>query len=408
MEEDMNKSFLLIMAIVLALVASFVVGAAAAGGIVYTWLHRAQPAYAAQNSESDPDMGLIVTSVEEDGPAAKAGIVRGDILQMIDNREVNRMADVREILKVLEAGDEVQLTVLHGDELRSLDVTIADGSSGVKLGISLCCGQITPVAIEIGESGSGKPLILHVQKESPAEKAGLEAGDMILSIDGNEINAEKSLSEWISQYKPGDQVQLEVRNLREEETRIVLVTLGESPDDESKAYLGVQVIQAPQGLENFGEDHPFFELPPLGEGGIPFRFYDRDRSNSPFSGGNFETGVIVMEVVENSPASIAGLQVGDVITALDGEDIQGSQSFVDSIIAMQPGEKVSLTVYRPSSDETLQLQATLGEHPDDPDAGYLGVQIRGTLRFGPFNEQIPFEDQLPFMDHLPFQLEGSL
>ncbi len=407
----MNKRVLIILGIVVALVCALMIGSVAGGGIIYSWLYDAQPAYAAQIAEPDPDAGLIVTSVEKDGPASKAGIVRGDILQSINGHDVNSMVDVMDILEDLEAGDDVLLTVLHGDELRSLNVSIEEGRLGGKLDLSLCCGTVTPIEIKHIEILNGKPLIVRVQKGSPAEKAGLEPGELILTIDGDEIDFETSLSEWISRYEAGDQIQLEVRNLREDETRSISVELGEHPEKVGQAYLGVQVIQTPRVLDTFEEDLPLhefrFNVPPTDEEGFPFFFFHRDKSDQPWSESISVRGVIVVDVIEDSPASKAGLEDRDVITALDGEEIEGPKVFADTISSMQPGEKVSLTIYRASSDETIDLQVTLGEHPENPETGYLGVQIRGVLQINHFDEEYRFERWLPFLDQFrfPFQFE---
>jgi S1-C subfamily serine protease len=407
MEVMMKKKVLIILGIAAVLVTMFIIGAVAGGGMIYTWLHQVQSASAAQATEPDPEAGLIVTSVEEDGPADKAGIVRGDILQKINGHDVNSMVDVWDALEELEAGDDVRLTFLHGDQLRSANVQTAEDLSGFKLGFSLCCGKGTPFVIEATEMGDGKPLIVRVQEDSPAEAAGLETGDLILSIDGEEINAEQSLSEWISQYEPGDQIRLEIRNLRDEESRDILVELGEHPDEEGKAYLGVQVIQAPNVLNLFGEGHPIFEFnfPPTDEENFPFHILPRDRWERPSIESGLERGIIIVEVIENSPASKAGLEEGDVITALDGEDIEGLKSFADNISAMQPGKKVALTIYRASSDETLELQVPLGEHPEDPKAGYLGVHIRGIHQLSNFDEKNRFERWFPFLDQFRFPFD---
>jgi S1-C subfamily serine protease len=407
----MKKKVLIILGIATALVTTFIIGAAAGGGMIYTWLHQVQPASAAQATEPDPDDGLIVTFVEEDGPASKAGVVRGDILLRIDDHEVNNMFEVRDILEDLEVGDDVKLTVLHGDELRSLNVTLAEGSPGVRLGLSLCCGRTSPLKIKAEEINHGKPLIIRVQKDSPADEAGLQPGDLILSIDGEEIDSEKSLPDWISQYEPGDQIQLEVHSLNEDQTREVIVELGEHPEKEGEAYMGVFIFQAPRELHLFGEGdfrYEFhFDFPPQDEEDFPFHFFDGDGWIRPFIGSGFESGIIIMEVKENTPASKAGIEEGDIITALDGEDIEGSRSLADTISAMQPGDVISIAIYRPSSDETLELEITLGGHPEDPEVGYLGVQIRGTIRMGHFDEGERYKRWLPFPNkfYFPFELE---
>lgn len=78
----------------------------------------------------------------------------------------------------------------------------------------------------------------------------------------------------------------------------------------------------------------------------------------------------VGEVTEDSAAARAGLEEGDDVVAIDGEAID---TFDDlrAVVGPNPGEAVVVTVER--GDETLDLPVTLGENPDDPSLGFLGV-----------------------------------
>jgi len=66
-------------------------------------------------------------------------------------------------------------------------------------------------------------------------------------------------------------------------------------------------------------------------------------------------------IASDSPAGLAGIQPGDVITAIDGEPIDRQSSFVDVLFAHDPGETVTATVQRGA--EALSLEVTLAERP---------------------------------------------
>ncbi|MEW6286610.1 MAG: trypsin-like peptidase domain-containing protein [Chloroflexota bacterium] len=70
-------------------------------------------------------------------------------------------------------------------------------------------------------------------------------------------------------------------------------------------------------------------------------------------------GVYVMEVVEGSPASKAGLQQGDIITKVGDVAIDENHSYVNTLFTHHPGEQVTLTVVRDGKE--MQVQVTLGE-----------------------------------------------
>jgi putative serine protease PepD len=76
---------------------------------------------------------------------------------------------------------------------------------------------------------------------------------------------------------------------------------------------------------------------------------------------NGQDGALVQEVASGSPAAKAGLQVGDLVTAIDGKSIQNSGEMVAAIRDHKPGEKVTVTVDRDGNQTTIS--ATLGERP---------------------------------------------
>ncbi len=72
-------------------------------------------------------------------------------------------------------------------------------------------------------------------------------------------------------------------------------------------------------------------------------------------------GVQIETVLPGGPAAEAGLEIGDVVTSVDGEAVDGPLALVAAIGAKAPGDDVTLSVTR--DGETLELDATLGEQP---------------------------------------------
>jgi len=72
---------------------------------------------------------------------------------------------------------------------------------------------------------------------SPAEKAGLKAGDRITAVDGTQLTVRRDLAQLISSHKVGDQVELTVNRNGNQET--IRVTLGDNPDNAGHPYLGL-------------------------------------------------------------------------------------------------------------------------------------------------------------------------
>jgi putative serine protease PepD len=74
-----------------------------------------------------------------------------------------------------------------------------------------------------------------------------------------------------------------------------------------------------------------------------------------------DTGAQVSRVVSGSPADKAGLQVGDVVTAIDGKTVSTSDDLTAIVATYQPGDKATLTVKRNGSSKTISL--TFGQRP---------------------------------------------
>lgn len=92
--------------------------------------------------------------------------------------------------------------------------------------------------------GTGGAVVAEVVSGSPAEKAGLQVGDVILAVNGTRLDTNHTLTALLQTAKPGDSVALSVRR-RTDGNATVNVTLGASPSDASTPYLGIRFQTAP-------------------------------------------------------------------------------------------------------------------------------------------------------------------
>ena len=76
-------------------------------------------------------------------------------------------------------------------------------------------------------------------------------------------------------------------------------------------------------------------------------------------------GQSIVDVVADGPSGKAGLEPGDVITGLDGQDITRQKSLIDLLFEHKPGDTVSITAERNGTPQTFQV--TLGERPETTD-----------------------------------------
>ncbi|MBN1456347.1 MAG: DegQ family serine endoprotease [Sedimentisphaerales bacterium] len=74
-------------------------------------------------------------------------------------------------------------------------------------------------------------------------------------------------------------------------------------------------------------------------------------------------GVLINEVIEDSPAEKGGLKVRDIITKLNGNPVEGPSAFKNSIALIEPGTKVTLTIIR--DQEEMELKIEIGSRDDE-------------------------------------------
>ena len=157
--------------------------------------------------------GALVSHVNQDSPASRAGIKRGDVIIEFDGKRIRTTGDlVRRVgntsvgksveMRVLRDGREVTLAVKVG-ELSEERAAPTTGASSQKLGV-----EIRPVppdrAKALGLPAGQGLLVAGVDPDSPAARGGIRPGDIILEVNGQAISAMGDLSAALAKTK-GDE-----------------------------------------------------------------------------------------------------------------------------------------------------------------------------------------------------------
>lgn len=174
-------------------------------------------------------------------------------------------------------------------------------------------------------------LVSSVEKGSPADKAGVEPGDVILKFDGKEILKSSDLPPLVADLAPGTKAQLQLWHKGKSKT--VSVSLGEmkTADAGEKRRDGVPEAKGKLGLA----------LRPLTAD---------ERKDAEVSDG------LVVERVNEGPAARAGVREGDIILSVNGEKV-GSVEQLRSLVDKQ-GKRVALQVLR--DEQKLFVPINLG------------------------------------------------
>ena len=162
-------------------------------------------------------------------------------------------------------------------------------------------------------------LVGSVEKDSPAAKAGLEPGDVILAINGKEISSSSELPAIVSSMTPGEQARLQV--WRKGGARQVDVQVGKFGDE--------QVASS---------DTPEAAKGRLGVVVRPLTAEEQRRAN-------VSSGVVVQNVA--GAAAKAGIQPGDIVLSVNGEAITSTEQLVG--IVTKADKRIAILVDRGNS-----------------------------------------------------------
>ena len=258
-----------------------------------------------QTTEKKAGLGVMVSNIDKDDPdsakegarivevfkgseAERIGLKKGDVIVNVNGKSIEDPTELADIFKEVEEGAEVKLSILREGEkksftaklkpfeghayafkvddedgdilidvfrtsehdkdfrvIRSSGINATTGGKGGYLGV-----QVKDLSDQLQEYFEVKNgvLVEEVMKDSPAEKAGLKAGDVIVSINDRKLEDYHDLIRTVNFYNPEEEVAVSyVRKGDTEETKVVL---GKKPAYHWKT----KKMKGPQSLQFISED----------------------------------------------------------------------------------------------------------------------------------------------------------
>ncbi len=219
-----------------------------------------------------------VGQVERGMPAERAGVRPGDSIREVDGRPVENWEELQRRLRGSRAGRELPVVLEREGEELTVTVT-PERLPGV--GYS-----------QIGIAPAGKVVVRGILPDSPASRAGLEAGDILVSLNGRPLPAPGTVRELLEEFT-GDRVSLEVVR----------------PETEERFEVSVAT------------EFPVF---------IPGLYLEQDR---------------VVGIDPRAEGEVEKLQKGDRVVEIDGRPVRPGE-VAGRVSAAAPGEELILTVHR--------------------------------------------------------------
>ncbi|MFQ5799788.1 MAG: PDZ domain-containing protein, partial [Bacteroidota bacterium] len=189
-------------------------------------------------------------------------------------------------------------------------------------------------------------LVNDVFDDSPAEKAGIREGDVIVKFDGRDIDDADDLVRAVRKSKPGKSVQV--------------VVIRDSDEVKLRATL----------KKRFGRRHAFqfrprmLRIPTIITGSqlAGMGLQELNKQLGEYFGTPDGRGVLVTEVEEESPAAEAGFKAGDVIVKVEEERVKAVEDIWDGLEDVEEDEKAKFEVIRKGRRLSLELEL---DEPED-------------------------------------------
>jgi serine protease Do len=224
---------------------------------------------------------------------------------------------------------------IPADTVRSVVAQLRDKGSVTRGWIGVQIQPVTPdIADGLGLKQATGALVAEPQDGSPAAKAGIQSGDVITSLDDNQIHDARELARRIGTLAPGTTVKLGVIHQGEEKT--VSLTLGTLPNEKLASNTGPNQREVPADSD----------IPKLG------------LTLAPASkvSGSTDAGVVVTAVSDGGVAAEHGFQVGDVILDVGGKTV-ATPADVRSSLADARKEGKHAVLFRVKSSQGTKFVA---------------------------------------------------
>lgn len=169
--------------------------------------------------------GALVQKVDEKTPAAKAGIMKGDIIVAVDGKEIKDNRDLIRIISTTKPGTIVKIDLYREGKKKSVEVKLGDRSEGLKQGkiedekekddetsakLGITVEELTPrnrYYYRIPDEIEGV-LVKSVDPKSNAFSKGIREGNVITEINGQPISSISDYKKAVSKIKPGESVSI--------------------------------------------------------------------------------------------------------------------------------------------------------------------------------------------------------
>jgi serine protease Do len=255
------------------------------------------------------------------------------------------------------------------------------------LGMQTEGGYLGVVIKDLDGAAARGARVESVRGESPAAKAGLEEGDVVVRFDGEAVRSAEQLRRLVRETPPGREVAITVTRNGTEQKLTATLDKGQGDmafelagPDGRWPFAGPPMPPEPPlpGADVFNPDDggpvrrmhrefgPRWRTAPPGPHKLGIQFQEISGQLAKYFKVEGGSGILVVSVDENGPAAKAGLKAGDLITGIAGKPVKDGEDVRREVEALDSGKKAAVSVLR--DGRPLELEVMVGGEKPRPDA----------------------------------------
>lgn len=207
--------------------------------------------------------------------------------------------------------------------------------------------ELTDIDISIDEG----IMVAKVYEDTPAEKAGLKKGDIITHIDGKEVLNSKAFSKAIRSYSPETAIDLTI--IRDKKTLHIKPVLTERKEQSYTIFL-----ESDSYKNKFKNKFNVFQTSRFPSSGKRLGVDTKELDGKLADYFHTKSGLLVLEVEDNSAAAKAGIEEGDVIKSINGKDIKTSKDVEMIISKIEKADLFTLDILREGKELKKEIKGS--------------------------------------------------
>jgi serine protease Do len=154
--------------------------------------------------------GALVAEPQAGGPAAKAGIVSGDLIQSVNGEEVKDSRDLAKRIAAMKPDSTVKLEILHNGSQETISLSVAkmpnesiakNESNNGNSQAATTLGLTVAPADSVAGKGTRGVVVTNMNPDGPAAEHGVRTGDVILDVVGKAVNTPSDLRQAVGKAR---------------------------------------------------------------------------------------------------------------------------------------------------------------------------------------------------------------